>query len=535
MKKRIVALAAIAMLMGCGSDRDGDGDPDRGDERSMDSLDIEAIAGVWADTTVTDGTANDAFIVLRFDGSAANGAIVAASANDEGLRCPDEIFRSITTADDRSFSAEGLVANGSGTEWVPATLTLNDTEEIAVTYACEGCSPALDVLARRDDDAEPLVPVLIQGDILSDRTLTNVICDSGEPDYRVRGVVGIDALVSVEPGVIVEFESNAGFEVNEFGDGALQALGTRDERVVFTGAIQTPGFWRGLVIRTDDGRNELRHVTVQYAGSDVIADDIKDGLTGGIAVNVEPGSVAASLKLTDAIVRENEGYGLIVEWFGRLREFSNNTFSNNTAAAVIAEAGNVGALDAASSYTGGNGFEGVEIARTGAANSLREDATWPAFDDGSTYYVSGSVVIEATLTIAPGATLAFEAGAEMVFGVPFGRPEGVIRALGTSSTPITFTGWEKTRGFWKGIVIQSVSNQNAMRHCVVEYGGSEAIFGGTAANVSLDVVSFAPSLTISNSRIRDSDGCGIYVQSGGPGLDESDNTFSNNRSGEVCF
>ena len=73
-----------------------------------------------------------------------------------------------------------------------------------------------------------------------------------------------------------------------------------------------------------------------------------------------------------------------------------------------------------------------------------------------------------------------------------------------------------------------------MNYCVVEYGGSDAITGGEPANISLDIFNFAPSLTLTNSTIRDSDGCGVYVQSMDSDFTESGNTYTNNSGGDIC-
>lgn len=526
MKKfSLLFVLAGFVWVSCGDD-DGDG-PGSG------LVDFDDILDNWTDRTVLDGISEDAFIVVSFDRASATGTVTAASVNNEGIVCDDVIFREIEPADGVSFTAEGLISDGSATEWVPAIITVNSENEIAVAYECTGCNPAVDVLTRVTDGEEPVVPVLIDNTITSDRVLFNLVCDPDQPDYLVSGFVGVDAFLTIEPGVIIAFEANAGLVVGQFGGGAISAIGTSSEPIVFTGQTKAKGFWGGLVFETNDVRNELDYVIVEYAGSDIIADDILGGVRGGVSVDVEPGSAASSLKLKNSVLRENDGYGLIMEWFSQLREFSNNTFENNTDAAVLTEAVNVGALDASSSYAGGNGFDGVEIAETKAGNALKEDATWTSFDDGSVYYVSGDIEIEATLTILPGATFEFEANTEIVFGVPFGRPEGILRAIGTSDDPITFTGATKTPGYWQGIVIVSTSNQNEMSHCIVEYGGSDAILAGEPANITLDIFNFAPSLTITNSTIRNSAGCGIYVQSGN--LTESDNTFSGNSSDDVCL
>ncbi|MEM7548597.1 MAG: hypothetical protein AAF363_02920 [Bacteroidota bacterium] len=524
MNKKVIFLLITISLWSCGDDEEDGG--------GLPSASLSELDGFWTTNTwLTNPSGNAGLLTLEFDATSAAGVISTLSTNEWGFSCGEQTFRSLESVGFNSFAGEGLIRFVDGSsEWVPTTITLVDTDQISIIFDCSGCSNQALAMDRLSTGTP--TSVVIDTDINEPVTFFNIVCDPEQADYIVTDLIGIDDLLTIEPGVIIEFAENAGFVVGEFGGGAITATGTAIDPVTFTGQTKTRGFWRGLVFETRDERNELNYVIVEYAGSDVIADDIKDGVSGGIAVNVEPGGEAASLTLTNSTIRENEGYGLIMEWFSELSNFSNNSFENNTEAAVLTEAINVGALDATSGYRGGNGFEGVEIAQTNPGNALRDDATWTNFDDGSSYYVSGDIEIEATLTILPGVRLEFEANTEIFFGVPFGRPEGILIANGTMLDPITFTGVQSVEGFWQGIVIQSTSDQNLMNHCVVEYGGSEAIFGGQPANITLDIFNFAPSLTITNSTIRNSSGCGIFNQGGN--LTESDNTFSGNSEGDIC-
>lgn len=525
MNRKLIFLLAIIALWSCGDDDEDDGGT---------LVDISEIQGLWVDRTLGNDTPEDGFVVVNFVNEPADGIITAFGENNQGYTCDQIIFRNIIPGVARSFVGEGWVVTGTVGEWVPVLIGVGDSGQISFEYeGCEGCDFIPDAMIVESNN-DPTVPIILSTDIRSDLTLRDIVCDPSQPDYVVTDLIDVDALLTIEPGVIIEFTANSGLVVDEFGGGTLIAKGTAVNPITFTGQTKTRGFWRGLIFETNDVRNELDHVIVEYAGSDVIADDIKGGVRGGIAVNVEPGGEPASIKLTNSTIRENDGYGLIMEWFSQLRDFSNNSFEGNTDAAVLTEAINVGALDATTSYRGGNGFEGVEISETTAGNTLRDDATWTNFDDGSSYYVSGDIEIEATLTILAGATLEFEANTEIFFGVPFNRPEGILIANGTMLDPVTFTGVQKVAGFWKGIVIQSTSNQNLMSHCIVEYGGSDAILGGEPANISLDIFNFAPNLTLLNSTVRNSAGCGVYIQSSSSVLTQSANTFTDNPGGNVC-
>ncbi|MEL7005782.1 MAG: hypothetical protein AAFN93_24090, partial [Bacteroidota bacterium] len=478
MNKKLIFLLAIVALWSCGDDDEGG---------STDVADLNDLEGFWTtDAWVTGPGGSTGLLTIELNAVRGDGEITALSANDWGFTCGEQTFRDLEPVDFDSFAGESLIRFVGGTfEWVPTTITLVSTDQIAIVFDCGSCSNQALPLNRLSAGTSPVI--VIDEDIDVPTTLVNVVCDPTQPDYLVTDLIDVDELLTIEPGVTIAFDANAGLNINQFSDGAIVAQGTAVDPITFTGSTKTKGFWAGIIIETNDVRNELDYVIVEYAGSDIIADDIKSGVRGGIAVDVEPGSEVSSLKLTNSIVRENDGYGLIMEWFSRLREFSNNTFENNTDAAVLTEALNVGALDAESNYTGGNGYEGVEIHGTSAGNQVTTNATWPAFDDGSSYYVSSDIEIRAVLTIQPGATFEFEANQEILFHQDqFGPEDGAIIAQGTASLPITFTGFSKTPGYWKGINIESSSTQNSMEFCIVEFGGSDPIAGSLAANIGLN-------------------------------------------------
>lgn len=525
---KLFYLLVLIVISGCGDDDEGPG--------GSDIANLNELQGFWTtDVWVTGPGGATGLLTMEFEASTARGEISALDANEWGFTCSEQTFRNIMPQDANSFTSESLIRFIGGTsEWVPTTIRLVTDDQVSISFDCDDCGNEVLILDRITSGAASLI---ISGDITQPTTLTNVICDANTPDYIVTDLIDVDDVLTIEPGVVIAFEANAGLVISRFGGGTIVAVGTSSNPITFTGTTKTKGFWVGLDVESNDVRNELDYVIVEYAGSDEIADDIKGGIKGGVSIEGESGGLFGSLKVTNSIFRENDGYGLIAEWIGVLRSFSNNTFENNTNAAVLVEAQNVAVLDAASSYTGGNGYEGVEIFGTRGGDALLDNSTWTAFDDGSSYYVSKTIEVRARLIILPGATFEFEANQEIVFRQDqFGPNDGVIVAEGTSDNPITFTGFDKSPGYWKGIVIQSSSTLNQMEYCVVEYGGSDPIAGSTAGNIGLDKNGAfdAPNLNLFNSTIRNSAGCGVVVESDQSMFVESDNTFSGNTTGSIC-
>ncbi|MCK5855478.1 MAG: hypothetical protein KAG56_09680, partial [Sulfurovaceae bacterium] len=88
------------------------------------------------------------------------------------------------------------------------------------------------------------VPILIQSDIhLSD-----------------------NATLTLEAGVHLVFDS--GNKLSTGGLGVLNAVGTADKPILFTGKKQEAGYWLGIIIGSDSTNNILKNTIVEYAGED---------------------------------------------------------------------------------------------------------------------------------------------------------------------------------------------------------------------------------------------------------------------------
>lgn len=119
--------------------------------------------------------------------------------------------------------------------------------------------------------------------IMEDTTLR----DLGVP-YRVGGLTGGKslgvsgrdgdvALLTIEPGVTLRFEPEVVLEIPASStqpdgkpEGALHAVGTAGQPIVFTSALETPaaGSWVGIVFEgAPDPRNRMEYTTIAYAGA----------------------------------------------------------------------------------------------------------------------------------------------------------------------------------------------------------------------------------------------------------------------------
>ena len=98
------------------------------------------------------------------------------------------------------------------------------------------------------------------------------------------------------------------------------------------------------------------------------------------------------------------------------------------------------------------------------------------FDEDKCYNITRGILNisnNALLTIKPGATIIFEDGG----GINVSS-EGALKAVGTATKPILFTGKEKTIGYWRSIAFRgSDDTRNEIDHAIVEYAGANYGYG----------------------------------------------------------
>ncbi len=163
-----------------------------------------------------------------------------------------------------------------------------------------------------------------------------------------------------------------------------------------------------------------------------------------------------------------------------------------------------------------------EIGGTISANTtLINRIANPALPD---YIASTSVFVNAALTIEPGVRIVFADNQGMAIGT-----SGSLVAIGTAAENIVFTGTEMTRGFWKGIELESNDSQNEITYCVIEYGGSSGFDGANL--LSNLIIQASGRVKITNSSFMNSGGYGLYTRTLEASLPSfSNNTFTSNEA-----
>ncbi len=154
--------------------------------------------------------------------------------------------------------------------------------------------------------------ILVDGGTLNDDTTWAAL---GVP-YMLMDSATTDAALTVDPGVVVVFDSGEGLSINETG--SLTAVGTAANPILFTGADPTPGFWSGIhFYYSNDLANQLEYVTVEYAGNYWDA-------------NISVGGTSR-VNITNCTLTDSSGWGIDVSSSADINAdvATANTFANN--------------------------------------------------------------------------------------------------------------------------------------------------------------------------------------------------------------
>lgn len=383
--------------------------------------------------------------------------------------------------DDDSNGGNNGANNGDQDAGTQDTAEPDDADEVA------GCAP-VDELGR------------LTSDITED---TVISLDSG--CRVVEGHIEVSANLTLEEGVSLYFEENAGLNIR---GGTLTARGTEEDPVVLTSTDPTPGYWSGVqYIDTRSTQNVLEHVVIEYAGGQAFDGAGEASLVlNSTGITGDPVRVAVD----NVTIRNSAALGMYVEELTEFESFSNNTFTENGAAPIRIAPTLLGVLDSESSFVG-NDSDFVLVQPVSDGNITTGDHSWAALDVPYRVRESFEVGGDAHIDIEPGATIEFEEG------LGINVQGGTLSAVGTADDPVTFRGAEQIDTFWQGIqFIGTRSADNRLEQVTISHASNGSFSGAGTGSLVLnssgitgDPVDVAlESVTIDGF----GDGAAVYVE-----------------------
>lgn len=334
--------------------------------------------------------------------------------------------------------------------------------------------------------------------IVSGNIATNTTWSLTNSPYVVTNdiSVGSNAILTIEPGVVVKINGAKSITVGNGSLGAINARGTAALPITFTSAAATPaaGDWGNIYFgaQTNTSLSVIDNVIVEYAGY----------YTSSYAL-----SLSAPIQITNSIIRKNKHEGVYIQ--GASATVTNSRFENNAGYAVAINYTATASSPVLRNNTYlSNTVNGISINNT----ALSHSTTWTK--DNAPYYILNDLSIyanpitnpAAVLTIEPGVTAKFVATKSLQIGN--GGP-AALDARGTAALPITFTSASATpvAGDWNKIFFGSSidSAKNFIDYIVVEYGGT---YTNDAA-----ISTYFP-VQITNSIIRNNKNNGLLIYNG---------------------
>lgn len=481
----IVAAGFIGLLVSCNDD---DPDPDPDVTVSLEAvIDYSPSAPEEGEEVTLDASLSVDDAGVGFD---VQWTITSAPENSTAtIADPSATTTTFTPDIEGSYEIELEISN--------ATEGVSDTETQTITVLPKGFEE-------------------LSGAITTDLTLENIIEDPTQIDYLVTGNVTASAMLTIEPGVVIHFQENTMLTIDQAG--SIKAEGTESDSIIFTSVNEDGGIlWKGIFIGSGSSQNIIKYAKVMYAGNEAMnftGDDFK----AGIGVNS-----GGNIRVENSTLMFNDGYGLYVdENEGHINTFINNDVSDNMVG-VGTWADEVDDLDNTTTFSN-NSQAAVEI----MASSFSEtnEATWNVLADGASYNISGTINVNGTLTIAPGAN--FEMDEDVIINV-----YGAFIANGTDVSPINFTTSDDALGLlWKGIYVNSADGRNILNHVNISYAGNSIMnFSGADFSAGLGIDA-SGKISITNSTFSNNEGYGVYSEeSGGQIATFEANTFSSNDVG----
>jgi parallel beta-helix repeat protein len=332
------------------------------------------------------------------------------------------------------------------------------------------------------------------------------IVDPGTPyfvDISVSLRVYNNAVLTIDPGVELQFNPDTSLNIGHITTGTLVANGTEGNEILFT-ANDSASPWSGIDFTsfvTND--SSLTYAVIENGGS------------SGFLVSVNGNN--PTIKNCTLRNSARDGLKLYKAW----PALASNTYENNNGYPINVDYGHsISAVDDTSTFTGNTDNR---IRYDGGSITVDTSVANP----GIPYFVDATVRVDnnAVLTIDPGVELQFDSDTNLYIG--FIDP-GKLMAQGTDDANIIFTSGQASPapGDWRGLYFSDKADDDSIiGHAVVEYGGSTT--NSNDGNISV----YNSSPTIESCAIRHSITHGINLRGSSAIPNLSCNTITANDVG----
>jgi hypothetical protein len=148
----------------------------------------------------------------------------------------------------------------------------------------------------------------------------NIRWDKLDVPYELPNIVAVEGDLEIEAGARFVGNNDGGLDILETG--SIRAVGTPDEKIEFTGGVNSAGHWRGINVRSSNSGNEISHFVIRHSGGNGFCATFSDR-SRRQAVQVWGGF----LRLSDGEISHGTGDGVRAH-AGGVVEISNVSFES---------------------------------------------------------------------------------------------------------------------------------------------------------------------------------------------------------------
>lgn len=250
-------------------------------------------------------------------------------------------------------------------------------------------------------------------------------------DYYISGDISVSSDLTIEPGTTVLVAQNAQVFLT---DGALNAVGTTDNRITIKGERAESGFWQGITMASIRP-SRVEYVDIMDGGN---ASPVLDEFRGGLVVR------GTETSLVDISVSNSFVDGVRIDRFSTITEFSKNRFYGNSQAGINLSSQFIPLLDTASDYLGENSPNGNRYIHVRSSLDVGADDVWKKFN--APYFLEGGASVSSgeQITVMPGVEILINRGQIWALN------DGSFRFEGTTTEPISVKPSSGQAGSWAG-------------------------------------------------------------------------------------
>ncbi len=446
-------------------------------DENIDDPNLDVLLGSWIRIGGNNPEADG--MIVKMDG--ASGTVTDKAGS--GFNNNDLKWKDIRSTSSEQFTYEEL---GSDANYYSATMELRSDDTLRISVGSSGAGN-IQKWVREGQYIPGQGPVNTQKldcDVTTDLVLRN---GTAAVDYLVDCVIDVTANLTIEPGVVIQVAENGGIGV--YDNGSITAVGTSTEPILFSGTTHTQGWWRGVHIESNSTQNKFDFVTIEDAGSNYVY-----CCNEAASLTLE----GAKMSMKNVTLKNGIALGLFVTGATTFTDYANIRIQTHKLYAASFTPKALTYLDGTDSDYSGNDKDYVYV------KALRIDAatTWPVIN--VPYLLEGKVFdVTEPLTI--------EAGAEVICQENAGigvYNEGSLTVAGTAAQPVIMRGFEPTKGYWRGLSLETNKIANDLNYLQLSDAGSNYVYCcGDPASIYLE----NGKASIKNTTISNGNGFGIYA------------------------